>query len=127
MNTIRNLCCLFILIVIVVFTLILLHFKAYTLDKYRHTIIKRPKPVKVVHQSDPCKDNQTLITNYQTSCEQGRVDGKILKTKCFGKEKELTLDDCINFEKKDWNNWSIMNTNIGLCGDTLRCETKSYP
>lgn len=126
MNTIEYFACFSFLIVILVF-IIIIFIKINTQEEYRHNIIKRPKPVKMVHQSDPCKNNEKLITNYQTSCEQGLVDGEHLRTKCFGKEKVLHLKECINFQNKDWNNWSILNTNIGLCGDTLRCETKSYP
>jgi hypothetical protein len=128
MNTIGNLACFsFLIVILVLIIIIFIKINTYTQEEYRHNINKRPKPVKMVHQSDPCKSNERLITNYQASCEQGFVDGEHFRTKCFGKEKVLHLKECINFEKKDWNNWTILNTNIGLCGDTLQCETKSYP
>jgi hypothetical protein len=96
-------------------------------EEYRQKTIKRPKASKIQSTTDPCKHNQSMITNYQASCDEGHVDGEYFKTKCHGKEKSIHLKECTNFKKKDWNNMVILNTNIGLCGDTLRCETKSYP
>jgi len=122
-----NFCFLLLIPILVLIVLIFIRLNSTPKEKYRHNIVKRAKASKITTTTDPCKLNEKLITNYQANCDQGTVQGDIFKTKCHGKEKSLHLKECINFEKKDWKNWTILNTNIGLCENKLRCETKSYP
>lgn len=129
MNTIVYLLYFSLFIVnLVLIILIYVKINSSLFEEYRQKTMKRLKATKLQSTTiDPCKNNPSMITNYQSSCDEGHVDGEFLRTKCHGIEKSLLLKECTNFKKKDWKNWTILNTNIGLCGETLRCETKSYP